>query len=60
MKIQANNEVDLDFIFIFFQKNDTTLVLRNALRPYIKDVPFGNEPFFKILIVSLNKYFSVE
>ena len=29
---------------VFFSKQDTTLVLRNTLMLYIKDVPFGNEP----------------
>ena len=43
--------------YSFFPEKDTTLVLRNALRLYIKDVPFGNEPLFEILTVGLNKYF---
>ena len=47
-------------VHLFFPKKDTTLVLRNALRLHIKDVPFSNDPRFDILTISLNKYFGIE
>ena len=37
-----------DFVF---QKQDTTLVLRNALTQYIKDVTFNNEPFEEMILI---------
>ena len=34
-------------VLFFSSKKDTTLVLRNALRLYMKYVHFGNEPFLE-------------
>ena len=41
---KAKRDMKTSLFYLYFPKNETTLVLRNALRLYVQDVPFSTEP----------------
>ena len=48
-------------VFFFFPKNRYYISIKKRPKAiYMQDVPFSNEPLFKILTVGLNDYFGVE